>query len=127
MAQANNQLTGTSLVLSPVEIDNENFPPNTIINQSPPAGQTVPGGATVIVEVATEPLRVPDVLGLNLADARQLIRAEGFTDTRMFVDTNGDSVRANDLTDATVIRQTPRPGANRDAGFNVSIVLEINE
>ena len=127
VAQANNQLTGTSLVLSPVEIDNENFPPNTIINQSPPAGQTVPGGATVIVEVATEPLRVPDVLGLNLADARQLIRAEGFTDTRMFVDTNGDSVRANDLTDATVIRQTPRPGANRDAGFNVSIVLEINE
>ena len=127
VAQANNQLTGTSLVLSPVEIDNENFPPNTIINQSPPAGQTVPGGATVIVEVATEPLRVPDVLGLNLADARRLIRAEGFTDTRMFVDTNGDSVRANDLTDATVIRQTPRPGANRDAGFNVSIVLEINE
>ena len=127
VAQANNQLTGTSLVLSPVEIDNESFPPNTIINQSPPAGQTVPGGATVIVEVATEPLRVPDVLGLNLADARRLIRAEGFTDTRMFVDTNGDSVRANDLTDATVIRQTPRPGANRDAGFNVSIVLEINE
>ncbi len=127
--QANAQLNGTSLTLSPVRIEDQNFPANTIINQSPPPGTAVPGGASVIVEIAIDPvpLTVPDVIGVDLGSARFRIRSEGFTSTRVFVDGNGEFVRATDGANAVVVRQDPAPGTVGEAGTTVNIVLQLVE
>lgn len=127
--EATAQLDGTSLVLSPVRIEDTNFPAETIINQSPPPGISVPGGTSVIVEVAIDPipLTVPDVTGLDLSSARFRIRSEGFTSTRVFVDASGEFVRATDAADAVVVRQDPAGGTVGEAGTTVNIVLQLVE
>lgn len=124
---ATQQLDGTSLILSPVEIEDETFAPGTVINQSPPPLTAVPGGTVVIVEVAVTPIArtVPDVIGDDLSTARLKIRREGFTSTRVFVDVNGEFTRATDSAPARVVRQDPAPGTNAEAGTKVNIVLEV--
>lgn len=120
-------LDGTSLVLSPVEIEDETFTPGTVINQSPPPLTAVPGGAVIIVEVATAPVPriVPEVIGDDLSTARLKIRREGFTATRVFVDASGEFTRATDSAPARVVRQDPAPGTSAEAGTTVNIVLEL--
>ncbi len=129
VAQATTQLDGTSLILSPVRIEDTNFPSETIINQSPPPGISVPGGTSVIVEVAIDPipLTVPDVVGLDLSGARFRIRSEGFTSSRVFVDANDEFVRATDAAEAVVVRQDPAAGTTGEAGTTVNIVLQLVE
>ncbi|MFT7473729.1 MAG: penicillin-binding protein 1A [Verrucomicrobiales bacterium] len=127
VAEAAAQLVDTSLFLSPVEIEDETFTPGTIINQSPPPLTPVPGGTTVIVEVAITPAQptVPDVIGDDLSTARLKIRREGFTSTRVFVDATGAFTRATDGADAVVVRQDPQPGTIGEAGTKVNIVLQL--
>lgn len=124
---ARSQLDGTSLVLSPVEIEDETFEPGTVINQSPPPLTAVPGGTAVIVEVAIapNPATVPNVIGDDLSTARLKIRREGFTSTRVFVDSNDNFARATDGAPAVVVRQDPAPGTTAGAGTKVNIVLEL--
>lgn len=127
VAAATATLDGTSLILSPVEIEDETFAPGTVINQSPPPLTAVPGGTVVIVEVATAPIprTVPDIIGDDLSTARLKIRREGFTSTRDFVDSNNNFTRATDSAPAIVVRQDPAPGTTAEAGTNVNIVLEL--
>ena len=121
------RLDGTSLRLSPVEIEDETFPPGTVINQSPPPFTAVPGGTSVIVEVAISPDRptVPNVVGDDLSTARTKIRREGFTSTRVFVDDDDEFIRATDNAVAIVVRQNPQPGTVAEAGTKVTIVLQL--
>ena len=127
VAAATAQLTGTSLTLSPVEIEDETFAPGTVINQSPPPLTSVPGGTVVIVEVAVtpDPSTVPNLIGDDLSTARLKIRREGFTGTRVFVDSNNNFTRATDGAPAVVVRQDPAPGTIAEAGTKVNIVLEL--
>lgn len=129
VAAATTQLEGTSLVLAPVQIEDETFEPGTVINQSPPPLTAVPGGTTVIVEVAITPIppTVPNVIGDDLSTARLTIRREGFTSTRVFVDANDQFTRATDGAPAIVVRQDPAPGTIAEAGTKVNIVLELTE
>lgn len=121
-------LDGSSLVLTPVEVEDETFEPGTIINQSPPPLTPVPGGANVIVEVAVLPnvLSVPDIIGLDVDTARRTVSAEGFTSTRIFLDAEGNFVNRAGR-DAIVLRQDPPPGTEAEAGTTVNIVLEVQE
>ncbi len=127
VSAARAKLDGTSLILSPVEIEDETFAPGTVINQSPPPLTAVPGGTVVIVEVARTPIprTVPDTIGDDLSTARLKIRREGFTSTRDFVDSNNNFTRATDGAPARVVRQDPAPGTTAEAGTNVNIVLEL--
>ncbi len=127
VAAATERLDGTSLTLSPVEIEDETFAPGTIINQAPPPFTAVPGGTTVIVEVAIDPDQptVPNVIGVDLTTARTRIRREGFTSERVFVDQNNEFTRATDSADAVVVRQNPQPGTIAEAGTKVTIVLQL--
>jgi len=122
-------LDGTSLILSPVEIEDETFAPGTIINQAPPPLTPVPGGTAVIVEVAItqRPPTVPNVIGDDLSTARTKIRREGFTSTRVFVDANGDFARATDNASAVVVRQSIDPGTISEIGTTINIVLEVQQ
>ena len=127
VGEATTALDGTSLILNPVEVEDETFPTGTIINQSPPPGAAAPGGTSIIVEVAISaiPPMVPNVVGDDLSTARRKIRQEGYTSTRVFVDQNGDFTRATDAAPATVVRQDPAPGTVSEAGTTVNIVLEV--
>lgn len=129
VAAATAQLDGTSLILAPVEIEDETFEPGTVINQSPPPLTAVPGGTSVIVEVAVSPIprTVPDVIGDDLSTARLTIRRDGFTSTRVFVDASGEFTRATDGAPARVVRQDPAPGTIAEAGTKVNVVLELIE
>ena len=120
-------LEDTTLILTPVEIEDDTFEPGTIINQSPPPLTPVPGGTSVIVEVAVTPtgLPVPDVIGLNLAGARQTLRQEGFTSSRVLLDADGNFLDSRNGNETVVLRQDPAPGTLLDAGGNVNIVLEV--
>ena len=124
---ATSALASTSLILSPVEIEDETFAPGTIINQAPPPLTAVPGGTAVIVEVAISPDRptVPDVIGNSLSQARQAIRTEGYTSERVFVDENDEFTRATDNANAIVVRQNPAPGTQSPAGTKINIVLQV--
>ena len=125
-AEAVAALDGTSLTLTPVEIEDETFEPGTIINQSPPPLSPVPGGTSVVVEVAVVPNRieVPDVIGLDLDAARRTVRQEGFIWTRTFLDAEGNFV-SREGRDATVLRQDPAPGVLLGPGGTVNVVLEV--
>ena len=125
-AEAVAALDGTSLTLTPVEIEDETFEPGTIINQSPPPLSSVPGGTSVVVEVAVVPNRieVPDVIGLDLDTARRTVRQEGFIWTRTFLDAEGNFV-SREGRDATVLRQDPAPGVLLGPGGTVNVVLEV--
>ncbi len=127
--QATEALEDTSLIISPVQVEDENFATGTIINQSPPPLTAVPGGTTVIVEVAIDvvPPTVPNVIGDDLSTARLKIRREGFTSTRVFVDGNGEFVRATDAVPAIVVRQSIDPGTVSEAGTTINIVLEVQQ
>ena len=83
----------------------------------------------MIVEVAIAPLppTVPDLTGLDLGPARRQIRAEGFTSTHVFVDSNNEFVQAANSADAVVVRQDPAPGTVGEAGTTVNIVLQLQE
>ena len=124
---ATQTLDGTSLVLAPVEIEDETFAPGTIINQAPPPLTAAPGGTTVIVEVAIDPEQptVPNLIGDTLSQARTKVRREGFTSERIFVDQNDEFTRATDAADALVVRQNPQPGTITEAGTKITIVLQL--
>ena len=67
-------------VLEYVEVETRDHPAGRVFNQVPAAGQTVPGGSLITLEVAAEPevQPVPSVIGLTEAEARQQIAAAGY-------------------------------------------------
>lgn len=118
-------LEGTSLVLAPVEVETATYQEGTIINQAPPPSTSVPGGATVIIEVAVPiPVAaVPNVVGLAANPARRAIRREGFIVQESYVDRNGNPI-APQSTSGDVISQDPPAGTELQAGSTVRIVLQ---
>ena len=63
-----------------IEVETRSHPPGQVFNQSPAAGQVVPGGSLIVLEVAVEPelFEVPSVIGLSEAAARQQLAAAGY-------------------------------------------------
>lgn len=53
-------------------------PAGTVISLSPSPGQLVNDGTTITLKVARGPKKVPNVIGLNQAEAEQNIRDQGF-------------------------------------------------
>ncbi|HUZ43617.1 MAG TPA: PASTA domain-containing protein [Acidimicrobiales bacterium] len=78
-AQAAAALTG--LQLNPVESDvyNNQYPAGQVVGTTPAAGQSAARGSTVTVDVSKGPqqVQVPDVTGMNVADATSAIEAVG--------------------------------------------------
>ena len=67
----------------------------------------------------------PNMIGLDLPAARNLLRTRGLTATRTFVDADGNSVPGTDATPAVVVAQDPavRVPAARDTP--VRLILEV--
>ena len=78
-AQAAAALSG--LGLNPVQSDvfNNQYPSGQVVGTSPAAGQSAARGSTVTVDVSKGPqqVQVPDVTGMNVADATSALQAVG--------------------------------------------------
>ena len=76
------ELEELTLGIAAVEVETVEFAEGTIMGQAPAAGSLHRGGITVTVEVAVAPnlpsvLAMPGVVGLNEAEARQVLAAAG--------------------------------------------------
>jgi serine/threonine-protein kinase len=93
-------------------------PADTVVEQTPAGGLRVDEGATITLFVSDGKLQeVPDVTGLDQADAESELRSAGF---RANVATK--EVEEPDR-DGTVLSQTPSGGKERQRGATVTITV----
>lgn len=93
-------------------------PAGTVTAQDPPAGTVLLQGSTVTLTVAAggpTPGTVPDVVGLDLAAARQSLAAAGYGAAPTF--TTGEAP------EGTVLEQSPAPGTALPPGATVALVI----
>ena len=99
-----------------VERRDSDAPARQVVETDPPAGTSVPEGSNVTVFYSDGPERVPDVSGLQRAEAEAAVRAAGFV----------PKVLENDNTTeprGTVIDQSPSAGDPAAEGATVTIVV----
>lgn len=95
-------------------------PAGTVLDQNPLAGETVEPDAVVVLEVAKAPpkpvlVAVPDLVGLSSAEAQRRLR-------RLGLESSVNRVEASDPA-GTVVRQSPRAGAELRKGGTVTIAV----
>jgi beta-lactam-binding protein with PASTA domain len=95
-------------------------PVNTVVEQTPAAGQLVGEGTTVTLFVSNGKVeKVPDVVGLDQGEAEAELRSAGFR----------ASVRTRPVTvpdqDGTVLSQSPAGGKDRRKGESVTITVGV--
>ena len=92
--------------------------PGKVFEQDPPAGNRVDAGAAVTIRVAAEPekVEVPNLVGKNVDDARDLTEALGLN---LVVAEKTDPNVEKDK----VIAQTQEPGTEITKGSNVDVVV----
>ena len=107
-------------ILELVEVETRDFEPGRVFNQVPAAGQIVPGGSTITLEIAVEPelLPVPSVIGLTEAEARQQIAAAGYG---VGVELEADPDGGDSPTPGVVWAQDPEGGTLEDDVLIVTI------
>jgi len=105
--------------LSPIVRERSSSEPvDTVIEQTPEAGQEVDEGSSVTIFVSNGEVReVPDVTGLTQSEAEAELDDAGF----------GASVRTRETDqpdeDGTVLSQSPRGGVERREGATVTITV----
>ena len=102
-----------------VDLRDSDAPENEVISQSPGSGTSAQRGdeVTIVVSRGQQQIEVPDVTGLDLADARRVLGGEGL----------GVTVRrrstANQGDDGQVLQQRPSAGQDVDEGASVIVVV----
>ena len=102
---------GFQVTLKEVESDEDK---GTVISTSPAQGETVAADTMVVVSYSDGPEKVPDVVGMQQADAENAIKAAGFV-PRVF--TTDDTTEPK----GTVIDQSPSKNEPLSAGSTVTI------
>jgi serine/threonine-protein kinase len=110
------QLQSADFAVARNDVDSDE-PKGTVVQQDPAGNSTASKGSTVTLSVSKGPttVEVPDVTGLDLASARQTLRAAGFTVTVTVTDTEDESL------DGLVASQTPLGGTQAEPKSTVSI------
>ncbi len=91
-------------------------PADTVVRTTPAANTQVPQGTPVDVYVSKGPQKVPDVVGMQQADAEQTLRDHGFVP----VPVNSSN---SDAPAGQVIQQVPGAGQTEPQGTQVTIVV----
>jgi beta-lactam-binding protein with PASTA domain len=105
--------------LSPIVRERASSEPvDTVVDQTPAAGQEVEEGSSVTIFVSNGQVReVPDVTGLTQSEAEAELKDAGF----------GVNVRSRETDqpdeDGTVLSQSPRGGVERREGATVTIAI----
>ena len=97
------------------QIDSDQ-PKGTVVRTSPAANQQVPRGSPVDVYVSKGPQKVPDVVGMQQADAEKALRDAGYVPVPVTSSTS-------DRPQGEVIQQVPGAGQREPQGTQVTIVV----
>jgi len=108
-----------------LRVDHPKVEKGSVIAQDPPAGALGSEGAPVNLLVSTgsamKPKRIPDIVGLSIREANEILRAAGF-----IVDEKRTRTE-NDLPEGTVLDQFPAPGSQLLEGGEVNLTLSSRE
>jgi beta-lactam-binding protein with PASTA domain/predicted Ser/Thr protein kinase len=101
--------------LQPVKFGVPGSTAGKVTATDPPAGQSVPKGSKVRVNVMNGPVMatVPSVVGLSIQDATTKLNSLGFHANPSFVDSTAPQ--------GQVISQTPAPGSSEPKGTSVTL------
>jgi serine/threonine protein kinase/beta-lactam-binding protein with PASTA domain len=100
-------------VFHPVKSDQ---PAGTVVRTKPPAGTPLPRDSQVDVYVSKGPQKIPDVVGMQQADAEKALRDAGFVPVPVTSSTS-------DAPAGQVIQQVPGAGQTAQQGTQVTIVV----
>jgi serine/threonine-protein kinase len=89
--------------------------PGTAIRQSPAAGQLAAAGQVISVTFASEPPKVPEVVGKSVEDATRILEEADYS-VRV-----SESVPSKDVTEGMVAEQSPEAGATLEKKKYVSL------
>jgi penicillin-binding protein 1A len=117
LADAQAQLSGAGFGVTTVEVESDEFPPGTVVNQAPQAGALAPINSKVTLEVAVAPaadIAVPNVVGLARDVAQSQLVTAGFNVEVAFEPAPAGTQPAPQS--GFVWRQTPEAGAPKPNG-----------
>jgi len=121
--QAKVDLQAARFTVKTVNVESDEFPAGTVVNQAPQGGTSAPQGSQVTLEVAVAPNRtatVPNVVGLAVGVAENQLTSGGFSVVKVFQPAPpGTSVAPN-----TVWRQTPAAGGPRPTDGIVQVFVQ---
>jgi eukaryotic-like serine/threonine-protein kinase len=118
IATASSILQGALFKVSPTYVDSSQ-PANTVIDQSPAAGQSAPKGSVISLTVSRGPTTstVPDVTSLDLGSAEQTLHDSGFNARVIYQNTSDPN------NDGLVLSETPPGGAQLKPGSTVTLTV----
>ena len=121
LSQAQKEITAAGLKYTVQKQPNPTVPKNIVISTSPPNGNVVPAGSSVILVVSTGPkmVSVPNVKHDSVSDAQSTLKAAGFQ-VSVQPDNNSNG------TPNTVVKQDPSPGTKAKFGSTVTIFVPPN-
>jgi len=121
LSQAQKELTAAGLKYTVHKQPNATVPKNIVISTSPPNGNVVPAGSSVILVVSTGPkmVPVPNVKHDSVSNAQSTLRAAGFQ-VSVQPDNNSNG------TPNTVVKQDPSAGTKAKFGSLVTIFVPPN-
>ncbi len=110
------QLQAAEFAVARTDVDSDE-PRGTVVSQNPAGNSTAALRSTVTLSVSKGPttVEVPDVTGLDVASARQTLRAAGFRVTLTTSDTEDESL------DGLVASQSPLGQTQAEADSTVAI------
>jgi serine/threonine-protein kinase len=114
---ATDQLTGVGFRIT-TNLVNSDKAPNTVLEQSPAAGERKPKGSTVVLTVSkgVEQIPVPNVRGRTSSDAANLLGQTGFrTATR--------NESSDDVPSGSVIRTEPAANTPLERNSTVTMIV----
>jgi serine/threonine-protein kinase len=103
-------------------VPDREYPPGTVISQSPSGGESAPGGSTVVLTVAgaqKAEAEVPDVLGQAHKEATAALTEAGFQ-VEAVVEPEADAAKAASRP-GVVWKQSPGSPGPTDAGATITI------
>jgi penicillin-binding protein 1A len=124
--QAKATLQGAGFGVLTVDVESDEFPPGTVVNQAPEAGASAPTNSNVTLEVATAPsaneITIPNVVGLSREAARSQLVTGGFNVEEVFEPAPAGTSPAPQS--GFVWRQSPAAGTPKPANGAVRISIQ---
>ena len=111
-AQAKQALKAAGLEVAQIVPQNSDRPAGQVLSVNPPSGSQAPIGSGVVLTVSNGQVKVPDVVGMKVADARAQLLQAGF---RVLLDP------ATSPDNANVISQNPAGGSFVAYGSTVTL------
>jgi len=116
LEDARNRLTSVGLLIAQTVAVDADSAPGTILKVIPDPGSIVEAGSSVVLQIASGNIQVPNLIGLTEIEAKTLLTQAGF----LVRETNAsDSTKGAN----TVIAQAPTAGTTRPIGSAVTITI----